>query len=300
MAKISRKALDWLALVCIDVTVPAMIAWKHHFGEVTSAVALASGLISLAIGNAVFLGAVHTRNRRSGRGTARGFLVSAAGLAVVSALVTAGAVYLTPEHNEYIDLALSNTPLSQIHPQRKALLVEFMRQRLADSKAYQKEAAELKPFSPPLFSAESFASKSVMQAVSAQLERANAADVSYFDEQKQTMDDFRSKMAKVDPQYLKSFEASDGKQETERRKAFKLQEKWYHATLALYAYASSHSAKIKISKGQLRFTDTAVQSEFAQRMTGAKNLYATWQEEFQRLLKRQEQARREVGLTSDL
>lgn len=300
MAKISRRALDWLALVCIDVTVPAMIAWKHHLGEVTPAVALTSGLISVAFINAVFLGAVHIRNKRSGQGTARSLFVGGVGLAIVSALVTAGAVYLTPEHNEYVDLALSNTPLSQIHPQRKAILVEFLRRRLKIGQAYQKEAAQMKPISPALYSPESFASTSVMQSVSRQLRRAYAADEDYYEELQQSMNDFRSKMEKVDPDYLRSFEAGGGKQEIGQKQAMELEGKWFKATIALYAYAGSHAGEITIRQGELHFADSTDGSEFSRREKGAKNLYGAWQSELQKLSRRQEQARREAGLASDL
>lgn len=277
-----------------------MIAWELHSGEATSSIALIAGLTSVAVMNAVFLGAVHIRNKRSGQGTARSLLLGAAGLAVISALLTAGAVYLTPEHNEYLDLALSNTPLSQIHPQRKAILVELIRRRLELSQAYQKEAAQMKPISPALYSPKSFASTSVMQSVSRQLKRAYTADDNYYEELQQSMNDFRSKMEKVDPDYLRSFEAGGGKQEIGQKQAMELEGKWFKATIALYAYAGSHAGEITISQGKLHFADSTDGSEFSRREKDARNLYGAWQSELQKLSRRQEQARREAGLASDL
>jgi hypothetical protein len=299
MAKLSRKAIDWLALVCIDATVPAVIVWKHHSGEVTAAVALTSSLISLGIGSAVFLGAVHSRNRRRGQGTSRGFLVSAAGLAVISALVTAGAIYLTPQRNDYVDLALSDTPLSQIHPQRKAIIVELLRRRLEISQEYQKEAAQMKPISPALYSPASFASASVMHEVTEGLTHAYDTDISNNAEQRRSMDEFRVEMGKADPEYLKSFEATDQKDEEERNNIMDLEEKWFDSTIALYKYAGSHSDEITVSEGQLRFANNTVQSDFSRQLRESKNLYSVFQKQVQNEIRDHRRNRRKLGLASD-
>jgi hypothetical protein len=296
MAKISRKALDWWLVVCIDVTVPAVIVWKYHFGEITRAVALISGLLSLAISNAVFLAAVHARNKRHGVITARSWFAGGIGLAVVSGVVTAGAVYLTPQHNEYADLAFSNIPLSQIHPTRKAILVELIRRQNELSLEYQKRASQMMPISPPLYSPESFATTSVMRRVTATLTQSNAEDLAYAGQVQQAMGRFRAEMGRADPAYLKSFEASDQKREDGQHKLTQLQEKWFHSVIALYAYASAESREITIRKGQLRFANTNIESELSRQMAQSKALYDAWQAQFQELSHEQATERRDVGL----
>jgi hypothetical protein len=123
IASLSRNALDWLMLACTDVTIPTIVIWKHHTGEASPVAAVIVGFPSLVILNAVFLRAIHGRRQRLGQITSRRFISAAAGLALLSGLLTAVGVYSVPERNDYVDLALSNVPLEQIHPERKALLV---------------------------------------------------------------------------------------------------------------------------------------------------------------------------------
>jgi hypothetical protein len=299
MAKVSRKALDWWLVACADSTVVAIIAWKHHFGEVTTSVALASGLICLAVLNIVFLAAVNARNKRHGLPTAGSFFAGAVGMAVVSSLVMAGAVYRKPERNEDVDLALSNTPLSEIHPQRKAILVQLLRRRQAISQEYQKEVAQMKPICPALYSPASFASASAMHDLMSELTQAYDADVSNAAQQKQSMDEFRVEMGRADPDYLKSFEAADQRDEEHRNNITDLEEKWFNSTIALYKYAASHSKEITVREGQLRFGNSAVQSEFSRELQGSKTLYNGFQEQVQEGIREHTQNRRKVGLAPD-
>lgn len=299
MAKISRRVLDWWLLVCIDATVTGFIAWKHHFGEITPAVGLATGLICLAVGNVVFLTAIHARSKRLGESVSRRLLLVGVSLAVVAALILAGAIYLTPVRNEYLDLALSNTPLSQIHPQRKAILVQLLRRRQAISQEYQATVAQTKPISPALYSPASFASTSVIQNVMAALTQAYDADISNAAEQKQSMDEFRVEMAKADPKYLKSFQARDQKDEQQRSNIIEAERQWFNSTVALYKYAASHADEITDREGELRFANNTVRSEFTRQLGESKNLYNGFQEQVQVGLRDHRRSRREAGLAPD-
>src|ERR1700722_13572588 len=101
MAPLSRSGIDWLMMACIDVTIPTVVIWKHHTGEASSAVAVIVGFLSLVILNAMFLSSIHVRRRRLGQNTSRGFIFGAAGLALLSALLTALGAYSVPERNDY-------------------------------------------------------------------------------------------------------------------------------------------------------------------------------------------------------
>lgn len=299
MSKIPRKALDWWLLICMDATVVCLIAWKHHFGEIAPTVGLASGLFSLAVLNVVFLTAIHARNKHNGETTSRKLLLAGVSLAAVAALIVAGTIYLTPGRSEYLDLALSNTPLSEIHPQRKAIFVRLLRRRQAISHEYQKAVAQMKPISPALYSPASFASTNTMQNVTAALTQAYDADVSDAAEQKQSMDEFRAEMGKIDPGYLKSFEAGDQNDQAERNNIMDLEGKWFDSTIALYKFAGSHSDEITVREGRLRFTNNTVQSEFTRLLEGSRKLYNAFQVQVQHQLRDHGQNRREAGLPPD-
>jgi hypothetical protein len=299
MTSAPRHALDWLLLAVIDLTVPAVIAWKHRAGDTTSTVALLTGFISIAVLNAVIVGAISSRRRRLGEGSSRGFLSVAIGLAVLSGLLTALGVLSFPERNDYVELALSNVPLEEIHPEQKALVVELVRRRAADSKNYERVAAQIKPISPPLFSPDSFANDAVIRAVLEQYTKAYTVDFDYREEEQRTMSDFRDKMMKVDPDYLKTFEAAEQapeSQESGEEKAFQLQKASVAATLALYNYADTHTKEISLRNGELRFANAGVQAEFSRQLEDSKSRHERWQELLHELVKEHQRSRAQLGL----
>lgn len=283
-------------LACGDVAVPAVVAWEHHAGEATSTVALISGVLSLAVMNVVVLKAIYSRHKRHGEQTSRGFVAGAAGLALLSGLLTAVGVYSIPERNDYVEIALSSIPLDQIHPERKALVIELMRRRIAESRDYERTAAQMKPISPPLLSPESFANESIMRSVSDQLRQSNAADVDYQKKQERTTDDFRGKMMRVDPDYLRSLEPGLREQEAQDAEILQLEQGYVTAALALYGYANQHARDIVVKDGQLRFADDSVRTEFSRQLENSKSLYQQWQETYQENAKQQQQTRKHVGL----
>jgi hypothetical protein len=296
MAPISRKTLDWIMLVCSDVTVPAVISWEHHAGEATSTVAFLIGFFSLVVFNVVIVGAILSRRKRLGEGTSRGFILGAVGLALLAGLLTSVGVSSFPERNEYVELALSNVPLSEIHPEQKALVVELARRRAANSKKYEQVTAQTKPISPQLYTPDSFASDTVIRAAIEQYTADYAADLNYREEEKQTMNEFRNKMTKVDPDYLKSFEAAQQSRETREEAAFQLEQECVTATLALYNYADTHTKEISIRNGELRFANDGVRMDFSRQLEESKGLHGKWQAALQELIREQQRSRKEIGL----
>ncbi|MGD1212590.1 MAG: hypothetical protein ABR973_14675 [Candidatus Acidiferrales bacterium] len=273
-----------------------MVTWEHHAGEATSTVALINGFVSLAVLNVVILMTLYSRRKRLGEDTSRGFVTSAVGLALLSGLLTTAGVYSIPERNDYVELALSSIPLDQIHPERKALVIELMRRRIAESRDYEHVAAQMKPVSPPLFSPNSFASENIIRSSLEQLKKSNSVDLAYHEQQERTTNEFRSKMMKVDPDYLRSFDAGLHEQEAREAKALDLEQQYVAATLALYGYADTHTRDIVVKDGQLRFANDSVRTEFSRQLESSKSLYQQWQETFQELARQQQQTRKQVGL----
>jgi len=296
MTSVSRKNLDWLVLIVGNLTVPVMVAWKHHAGEATQTVASVSGLVSLLVLNSVLITAIHFREKRKNEVIPRGFVIGVVGFALFSASLTVISAYSIPERNDYVELAFSGVPLDQIHPQQKALVVDLLRRTAANSRDYEHLAAQTKPISPQLYSVESFANESVIRSVLEEYGKANAADFAYHKEQEQTMDEFRDKMMTVDPSYLKSFEAGRQEQETQEAKILQLQQECSTATTALYNYAGTHTKDITVKDGQLRFANDAVQTEFSRQLEGSKTMYERWQGALQESVRRQQQLRKNVGL----
>jgi hypothetical protein len=298
MPSLSRNALDLLLLACVNVTIPAVVTWNHHSGQASPTVALLSALLSLVVVNTVAVGTILSRRKRIGQDTSGGFLMGAAGLLVISGLLTAAGVYSISERNNYVELALSSIPLNEIHPEQKALVVEFLRRRAADSRDYEQLATQIKPISPALYSPDSFASEDIIRRVLEEYKKVVAADFAYHEQLERTMSDFRNKMMKIDPDYLKSFEAARQEQETREQKAFQLQQECETATQGLYEYAGAHTKEITVSDGEVHFANDGVRKEFSRQLKNSKSLYAQGQESFQELLKRQQQLRKAAGLAS--
>jgi hypothetical protein len=299
MASISHNTAAWLLLAAIDLTVPAMVTWEYHAGKISSPVALISGLTSLAVLNAVMITAIRSRNKSSRRQTPRGFVIVAVSFAVFSGLLTELGIHSIPAQNDYLELALSNTPLSEIHPPQKAIVVELIRRNAAASKEYGRVAVETKPISPPLFSTGSFADQSVIKSVSSQFKKAADLDFAYYAQQQQSMAEFREKMMKADPDYLRSFDAARQEEELANNKAIELLRECTSVTLALYGYAAKHAPEIAVKNGQLVFSNENVRGEFDRQLENSKSLLQKWDVAHSNQVRLQQLAETKLGLVAD-
>jgi hypothetical protein len=248
--------MDWLVLLCADATVPAVLVWKTHSGEVRPIIALVSGLLCLLVTNALVLMAISKHNKRTGQPTSKSLLLGATGLGVFVALLTSMAAFAVPQHNNYLDLALSDVPLSSIQPEQRRLVVELLRRRAANSREYDSIVAEVKtkPMSPSLYTPESFASEQVIKSTLAQLMKYTDADVEYSQKQQTVMSEFRQRMAKVDPEYLRTWDVDRQGQELAEESAISLERGWLESVVSLYGYAESHPKEICLKDGHLEFT----------------------------------------------
>ena len=267
------SANQWLVLLIVDITVPAMTACELYAGKATSKTALMSALFSIAALNAGMIVSVRDRNKTLGQATPRRLYVGAIGLAAISGLVSFVALRSIPERNEYLELALSNTPLDQIKPKQKAIVVELIRRNYEEGKAYRRAIAQQKPISPALYSPDSFANADIMRSVSEQFEKANEADFAHYDLVEKYMNDFRAKMSVEDPNYLESFEAQKKEETMQYDRAVQLQHQCLTETLALYDYAVAHTKEITVRSGEVYFTSDGVRTEFNRRLDACNSLY---------------------------
>jgi hypothetical protein len=297
MATIPRKTHQWLLLLMIDVTVPTVIISKHHTGEVNTTIALTSAFLSLLVLNVVTVLTTRSRNKRLGQETPRKFYLGAACLAVISGVLTTLAVHSAPVRNDYLELALSDTPLNEIQPKRKALVVELVRRIAEDSKVHERVASQFKPISPALYSPDSFANEKVIRSVSEQYKKAFDMDVTYHKRIETYWREFHEKMLNVDPDFLKSFEAASQKSKMPDERVFQLQQQLAAATLDLYGYADSHSRELTVSDGKLHFANEDVRVEFSRRLEESKSLYQHCQDAVQELIRKRQQSRKSYGIS---
>jgi hypothetical protein len=293
MPNISRRQLDWIILFSVDLGVPATLAWQRHTGAVTVSVAVITAIIVLAALNGFLVLNFYRRNKRQALPTGRSFFFGAGVMAIISLLVTVLAVSQIPAHNDYLRLALSNTPLENIHPLRDRLVVELIRSRAANSRENDSLIAEVSknPLSPQLYTPESFANLEVTQRTSSGLKKFVDADLDYGAKQIQAMTDFRAKMKEADPEYLISWDAKKNDQDTLMAETLKVEKQFLDSVIALYDFAGKHTADIRVSGGKVEISDPKIRQNFESQLSASKNLRDKMTELGQHAAKKQQEAR---------
>jgi hypothetical protein len=143
---------------------------------------------------------------------------------------------------------------------------------------------------------ESFANGQVIESTITRLTKSTDADFQYSQKQQAVMSEFRQKMAKVDPEYLRSWDIERQGQEAAEQRAIRLEREWLASAVSLYGYAGSHSKQISLKNGQLEFATDAVRLEFNSKQDESRDLYQKWQDVIQELARHQQQARAKIGL----
>lgn len=289
---VSRQQRDWLVLVCVNLAVPATVAWKRYSEGCDVTVAVITTLISLVALNAVVISTIRSRCTREGLTAPKWLLSLGVALAVFSAVSSIVAVAIIPVRNDYLKLALSDIPLSRIQPERKRLVVELIRRRAANSRENDRAIAEAKskPLFPPLYSPESFADLDVMNKTMRELRKYVEVDTDYGEKQQQALADFREKMAKADPEYLKSWDAEREGQEALEAATLGAEKEWFSGVIALYEFASKHYDVVKLYGSPLESSDPVMQ-EFKRRLAENKALHNKLETQVGELAKRQQKSR---------
>jgi hypothetical protein len=273
-----RKNLDWMMIGIVNVTIAVWISVKYRLGQTDEKVALISAGVCVVFLNLAVLWAVRRRRGNSGEPLPKSLVLGGAILGIIAFASTAVCVLATSHHSNYLDLAMSNRPLSSIDPEQTRLVVELLRGRAANSRENDKLLAEARrsPLNPALYSADSFAGAAVMKSTVERLTYFIEADFQYSEKQQALMQDFRQKMAQSDPAYLRSWDATRQEQETAEASAEKLEHEWLKSVQSLYAYAEDHTREISLKDGKLHFSAPAVQTTFAQQMTDSTALHDKW------------------------
>lgn len=237
--------------------------WQHARGDASARTTLIATPVAFAVLNIVMLLSIRAKNRRLQLTTPISLVITAIILAVVASGCCWAALHQALDFSQAIlDEAVSSKPISDIKPERRAILVQLLRTRLQNSREYHAAASQFKPITPALYSAKSFENESVIQSVKNQVEAAAALDITYAGKQQEAMDEFRARMSKADPAYLESFEAQRKDADNEFAKALLQEKQWLQATNALYDFAAANRKMMKVKGDQLVFSDPAVKATF--------------------------------------
>jgi len=215
--------------------------------------------------------------------------------AVIAAVLSVLGVLSVRPRNDILELAFSDVPLGKISPEPKRLLVELVRRRDANSRTYSQIASTMRPLSPPLYSAESFANEKVCRGTAIRLTQSVEADFGYFAQQEQAGKEFSENLMRIAPtsDLLKADQwqasASVGNE---------LEHTWLSSTVGLYDYAASHAKDITIKNGTLEFSTESVRREFNRQLATSKDLFQKFQDRVQDSIKQHKQERAAAGLSN--
>ena len=291
MSRFPESAGFWIVIGCVNITIPLVIFWNVHTGEINRSVALYTSWICFVGFNVMCLFGAWSRDRRRGRPPSRKLIVQVAGVALPLALLTTIYVDLRAPENSYAALAMSDTPLDSIQPEWKRLVVQLIRERAANSKEYESEAAHMQPISPPLYSPESFASVEVMTRTAQELQHAFELDDAYAARLRESMANFREKMRAVDPAYLQAWESARTNEEDAEANIFALEGKWDQSVRVLYEYAAAHQGSIRVRNGSLDFSSPPIKAEFESDERASEELQRELQMAREALVQNQQRAR---------
>jgi hypothetical protein len=239
--------ITWL-LIVVNLSVPAFVFSQRTGNNLTDTANIWVGWISAAMLTAVLVGVTYFRLPLGRRRVPRSIVLTSLALVILSGLITTISIRASPSDN-YLAVALSDTPLNKIKPDRKRLVVELIRQNKAASDENSRIAKSLKPISPALYSVESFSSKAAMESTSSQLKQAYNIDKAYAAAKHEARHNFHDKMQRVDPDYLRDFEVKMQKDDSAEAAIEAEEAKWVESVSILYDYAAAHASNISINNG---------------------------------------------------
>lgn len=277
-----------------DAMIFVLIAWKRHTGILDSSAAILSCWISIALLTAIWIAILWLRRPDHPTGVELIVSVGILAAAAVTGLLTAVVVRSMPSAD--LTFALSGRPLSQITSPQRRLLIQLLRTNNVNSKEYASIAAHWGPINPPLYSADSFADKRIMQKTLNRLNAAYQQDLEYAAKQRNALQDFQSKMTITDPQWLASWKRSDLPRETAQNQQLELEKQWITSANALYGWARDHLDKIQLVGGVLKFSSPTIEDEFRGQMEASKRLQHRVREARQQLVRDQHARRDTEGL----
>jgi hypothetical protein len=288
----------WIVLACVNASTPLFETWEYRSGGINSTAALLSVVFVLAALNSMVLWSLFARAKRNGWPIQwKKLIIAASTMAVIAVFSTFVGVSLVKKRNNYYDLAMSNKPLSSIEPERKRLVVEYLRRAAANSQDENKAMAEAqkRPIDPAVYSTESFSSQEVMRSTLAQLTTYTQIDFDFSAKQQAVREDFRRKMKACDPGYLKSWDDDSTGYEQMQQSANQVEHDWFASVTALYSYGEQHARQIDVKGGKVSISDPDVGRKFDDLLNESKALHDKLESVVHDEVRRQQQSKAEIG-----
>jgi len=162
----------------VNLSVPAFVLFQRNGNQLTDAANIWVGWISATMLTVMLVIGTYFRLPMDRRQIPRSMVLTSLALVVLSGLITTISIAASPS-DDYLAVALSDTSLDKIKPDRKRLIVELIRKNKAASDENSRIAKTMKPISPALYSVDSFANKTAMESTSSQLKQAYDIDQAY-------------------------------------------------------------------------------------------------------------------------
>jgi hypothetical protein len=267
------QLFDWilLGLVCywaLDTPISG-----YRSGLWSPRVGLVSGFLTLAVGGTIALLTIRSRHHRLGLPTPRSLLIGA----IAGGVLSAGGLWLMlgneMSEKDLMMTALSSKPISEIQPEEKALVVQFLRKEIARDRDYKQIALQTKPPEFPLFSNGSFGNEAIMQREVDWFQKAVARDASNYDQHEHNLEEFRSLMMKRHAAFLVSFNLGIHSKEESFAEILSLEKQLLDATVDLYGFAARNRENIIYFNGNFISHDPAVWNAFAEKRRNCISIY---------------------------
>jgi predicted anti-sigma-YlaC factor YlaD len=268
------RRITWL-LVLVNLSVPAFVFFQRNGNDLGDTKSIWIGWISASLLTTVLVISTYLRLPLGRRRIPKSIVLTSLALVVLSGIITTVSISATPSDN-YLAVALSDTPLNSIKPDRKRLMVELIREEKAASDENSRIAHSMKPISPALYSVESFANKAAMESTSSQLKQAYDIDQTYAMAKLKARRAFHDKMQKVDPAFLRGVETKMQEEDSTEALIEEDEAKWVSSALSLYDYTATHASNISVnSSGHLTITNEELKRSLLQQVETSKALQQT-------------------------
>jgi len=257
-----------------NIAIVPIMAWLRYTRSLSTSLMLTTGALSLVVINLALLFGYRVRTKWSYRARKRLFYVALC-LGLFTLASDALRKRFLPTEEDLVELAQSDTPLMSIRPEQNRFVVEFLRRKIANERAYAQTAAAMRPLSPPLYSAQSFADKVACEKTLTNLKTAAEADFRFQSEQEEANKEFRSKMERVGGR--SDLTAIGDRVLDPARKVNRLEKEWFSKTVKLYQYAADHQLEIVVRDNSIRISAESVLKQFNDQLTESRDLFQEFQ-----------------------
>lgn len=293
--KTADRSIVWL-LILVNLTVPIFTLLQRSRNNLSDNANIWVGWISATLLTAMLVFGPHLRLSVDRRQISRKVMLASIALVVMSGLITTIFIAATPSDN-YLVVALSDTPLNKITPDRKRLVVELIRRNKAASDENSRMARSMKPISPLLYSGGSFANKVAMESTSSQLKQAYDLDQAYVAVMHQNRQDFHNRMQRVDDNFLRDFESKMQANDILEASIEAEETKWVASVMSLYDFTSAHANDITVdTSGHLVIENDELKQKVLQQIDSSKALQQTMLNNRARAVKNQHTLQDALGM----